>query len=474
MRKICFLFLAVLLLTACDEKATDDSLSVSRELLEFTPEGGTQKFEIFSNTSWKIIVADDNPYVNLSASSGFGNATISVKLPSGRMAETTTRLIVRTDDGSSLRNVKLLQHGYVGNDVILQISNWNNLLPMNGKALSSDSLTIHTNVPWQLRGPEWIEAYDGEEWVKLSMERALISGNATMKTLSGENDTYDLKIRCATENADEEDRKGTIILESSYTEDKGQEIEVYQLGRLRADACQIINLSHAFGWIWKYGKDVATIKYQVGTESYSSFVTESIMQKWPTAQPDKAYGVSNLKANTLYFIYAYGLDASGAGYTDLLHSIGCYTESDVNQPLAYITAVKYNEKGDVGIVFDQNEFSQGFFILRVPSSSPAASYNDGLMAWLFTQYLHDANSSVSTMYTYRTVIEKFTFNEHQHFVSWAKAPATSKLSGLITRYDTAKEWTSNTRSYVANDEPQYDSFPLDKLEEFKKSVILIK
>ena len=129
MKKLLFLFLAVTLLTACDEKATDDSLSVSKDLLEFGPEGGTQEFQIFSNSSWKIIVADDNPYVNLSASSGFGNATIAVtlSLPGGRTSDTTTRLIVRTDDGSSLKNVNLLEHGYFGKDVALEITNWANL-----------------------------------------------------------------------------------------------------------------------------------------------------------------------------------------------------------------------------------------------------------------------------------------------------------------------------------------------------------
>jgi outer membrane biogenesis lipoprotein LolB len=66
MKKLLFLFLAVTLLTACDEKATDDSLSVSKDLLEFKPEGGTQEFQIFSNTGWKIIVADENSEVYLS------------------------------------------------------------------------------------------------------------------------------------------------------------------------------------------------------------------------------------------------------------------------------------------------------------------------------------------------------------------------------------------------------------------------
>ena len=476
MKKLLFLFLAVTLLTACDEKATDDSLSVSKDLLEFGPEGGTQEFQIFSNSSWKIIVADDNPYVNLSASSGFGNATIAVtlSLPGGRTSDTTTRLIVRTDDGSSLKNVNLLEHGYFGKDVALEITNWANLLPMNGKAYSEDSLTIHTNVPWQLRGPEWIEAYDGKEWVKLSMERAVISGSSTMKAFTGQNDTYNLKIRCATENDDEEDRVGTLILESTYTKDKGQEIEIYQLGRLRVTASQVLPLAHAIAWEWKYGKDVATIKYQVETESYGNYITESVMKTWPTAKPDNAYGKAGLKANTAYFIYAYGLDSAGAGLTDSWRAVGIYTNTDVNQPLTDITAIQYQPYGDIDIIFHQNEFSQGFCIFYLPSSRPEASYNDGLMAWLFYQYMHDGNSSAGTMYSFRTWTLPFSFNEHMHFVTWSKAPDTNVLSGLIVRYDTAKEWASNAPSYVADDKPQYDSFPLDKLEEFKKSIILIK
>lgn len=476
MKKLLFLFLAVTLLTACDEKATDDSLSVSKDLLEFGPEGGTQEFQIFSNSSWKIIVADDNPYVNLSASSGFGNATISVaiSLPGGRTSDTTTRLIVRTDDGSSLKNVKLLEHGYFGKDVALEITNWANLLPMNGKAYSEDSLTIHTNVPWQLRGPEWIEVYNGKEWVKLSMERAVISGNATMKSFVGQNDTYNLKIRCATENADEEDRVGTLILESTYSEDKGQEIEIYQLGRLRVTASQVLTLTHALAWEWKCGKDVVAVKYHLGSESYGNYITDDIMQKWSTTKPDNAIGRVGLKANTAYYIYAYGLDANGYGVTDSWRAVGFYTDTDVNQPLTDITAVQYSSNGDIDIIFHQNDFSQGFYLFVLPSSTPQASYNDGLMAWLFYQYLKDETSSVGTMYSYRTWTLPFTFNEHMHFTTWSKAPDTNVLSGLIVRYDTSKKWASNAPSYVANDEPKYDSFPLDKLDEFKKSVILVK
>ena len=315
MKKLLFLFLAVTLLTACDEKATDDSLSVSKDLLEFKPEGGTQEFQIFSNTGWKIIVADENSEVYLSATSGHGNTTISVTLSGGRLTETTTRLIVRSDDGASLKNVKLIQHGYSGNNVILNISNVDKYLIMNGTAYSEDSLTIHTNVPWQLKGPEWIEVYNGKEWVKLSMEHANITGNATMKSASGQNDTYDLKIRCASENADEEDRNGAIILESTYTKDKGDEITVSQLGRLRVNADALV-LAHDMAWAWKYGKDVATIKYRVGTQSYQNFITEDEMKNWATAQPDLIYCTYNLKASTAYFIYAYGLDAAGGGCVD--------------------------------------------------------------------------------------------------------------------------------------------------------------
>ena len=472
MKKLLFLFLAVTLLTACDEKATDDSLSVSKDLLEFKPEGGTQEFQIFSNTGWKIIVADENSEVYLSATSGHGNTTISVTLSGGRITETTTRLIVRSDDGASLKNVKLIQHGYSGNNVILNISNVDKYLIMNGTAYSEDSLTIHTNVPWQLKGPEWIEVYNGKEWVKLSMEHANITGNATMKSASGQNDTYDLKIRCASENADEEDRNGTIILESTYTKDKGDEITVSQLGRLRVNADALV-LAHDMAWAWKYGKDVATIKYRVGTQSYQNFITEDEMKNWATAQPDLICCTYNLKASTAYFIYAYGLDAAGGGFNGTWEAAGCITQSDINQPLTYITAVYYNDKGDIGIVFDQNEYSMAFYTLAVPSSSDYAYYPDGLLAWYFYKNLHDVTTtSYFTMYSYRTMIFPFNYNQHMQFISWSLAPETYTLSGLLERYDTSRKLSAP--SYVTSDEPKYQSTSLDQLEELKKSVILVK
>ena len=78
MKKLLFLFLAVTLLTACDEKATDDSLSVSKDLLEFKPTGGSAEFQISTNHSWEIIIASGKTDVALSTKAGKGNANISV------------------------------------------------------------------------------------------------------------------------------------------------------------------------------------------------------------------------------------------------------------------------------------------------------------------------------------------------------------------------------------------------------------
>ena len=180
-----------------------------------------------------------------------------------------------------------------------------------------------------------------------------------------------------------------------------------------------------------------------------------------------------MKASTAYFIYAYGLDAAGGGFNGTWEAAGCITQSDINQPLTYITAVYYNDKGDIGIVFDQNEYSIAFFTLAVPSSSDYAYCPDGLLAWYFYKNLHDVTTtSYFTMYSYRTMIFPFNYNQHMQFISWSLAPETYTLSGLLERYDTSRKLSAP--SYVTSDEPKYQSTSLDQLEELKKSVILVK
>jgi len=464
MKKLLFLFLAVTLLTACDEKATDDSLSVSKDLLEFDTEGGTQEFQILTNHNWEIIIASGKTDVALSAKNGTGNANISVTLPfTHSISDVETRLIVRTDDGSSIRNIVLLQHGYLLNGTTLYVANVSNMLHFNGKANSVDSLSIVSNVAWQLKGPEWIEAFNGTTWVKLSPERAMVSGPATMK--DNANESYSLKLRTVSENTDDMWRQGLLILQSTYEGAEDYQIEVEQMGKYQVVADKVINLSHALGWSWKYGAGVERILCYVG--EFQSLDT----REWMEVNPEDPCGVDGLKANTPYHIFAGGFDINWQPSYFEPVDVGIMTEPGTNQPRAIISNVKTDGNLFTWDVI-QNQYSYMYNTMIIDASSIWADLNDGYLAWLF-RYAMSQDKEIASGYTHRQ--KSFSFSAaHDILIStWgvAKGNNNKKMSGIITRYNTKSMKKAPTRS--TESELRFDSCPFDK-DEFKKSVILIK
>ena len=467
MKKLLFLFLAVTLLTACDEKATDDSLSVSKDLLEFKPTGGSAEFQISTNHSWEIIIASGKTDVALSTKAGKGNANISVTLPpTNSIQDVETRLIVRTDDGSSLRNVVLLQHGHLTNGASLYVSNQNNLLKMDGKAHANDSLSIISNVAWQLKGPEWIEAYDGKQWVNLSPDRAIISGAATVKDQGDQ--SFIVQIRCASANTDEENRKGTLILQSAYNNADNYQIEVSQMGKFNVQANVVATLSNAIGWYWKCGIGVERIACYIG-EKQSVDLTE-----WYQSAPDDPCGIDGLKPNTQYTIWSLGFDKNWE--PEVLNRVPLgivhVTESNQNQPLATISNVKYDGTQFTWTV-RQNQYSYMFAQLIIDGTSFWADANDGYMALLFAELMHSNSGDVSNMFTHRSIGFSYPSQIPLHIATWGveQGDNNTRMSGLISRYDTKTMMKVPARSAASG--LHFFSAPLNK-DEIKKSVILIK
>ena len=471
MKKLLFLFFSAMFIVACDEKTTDDTLSVNREVLEFAATGGTAEFQIITEKSWQILIADEKSNVALSAKMGTGNATITVTLPlTNSIQDVETRLIVRADDGSSIRNVVLRQKGHLVSGTTLEVTNWSNIIAMDGYAHAEDSLTISSNVPWQLKGPEWIEAYNGTTWVKLSPERAMISGPATVANEGKQ--TVDVKIRCVSDNNADDDRNGTLILESAYESSKSVRIDITQLGRYNVEACQVQNMAHSLAWTWKCGKDVGVIKVHVDTPEYGNTITSESFNEWNTSAPGYVCAIDGLKPNTQYSIYSIGLPGDGSDVTVIWHSITSTTRSDVDQPLAAISNLDY-VSGKFKWLVTQNEFSYGFFQMIL--TDPALfELNDGYIGWYFSQLMHDSETTKDyPMYTYRQKEFEFSTDYHIQIVTWCTKQGDLFMSSMITRFDTSKDWTRSATDQTSVEKPRFVSRPYN-MEEFKKSVIIIK
>ena len=457
-------------MVACEEKLPDaDSISLSSELLEFDPEGGANSFQIVTSHSWEIVVPRDSK-ASLSATKGTGNATIAVILPRKTSGiDTEERLIVRSDDGGCIRNVVLRQKGLLISGAFLNVSNHGNYLPLGGLKYSLDSLLITSNIPWEVKGPEWIEAFNGKEWVKLSPERAMLKGGETIDEVSN---VYTLYLRTVTANEEETNRIGTISVTQSYEGGLSVNIAAVQLGKYETLAYDPVLTANSMGWTWKYGVGVSKILCTIsdGPLDESELTPDNIL-KWFLSDKDDLLGIDGLDETTEYYVYTSGVD--NANQTHSPTYVSYITGSSVNQPLASIQNVtRDGEKWKWQV--RRNEYCL-IYRMWINNDENWMVLNDGQLAYVLSRDMHDpAHYQEKTVYSTDRDME-WEIDTHINIITWGFAQESSKMSSVFSRYRTYYdyEWPDNTASVPWRRASRLQSVPYN-LEAISKSFIRIK
>lgn len=119
---------------------------------------------------------------------------------------------------------------------------------LGGEAGNIDSLVVLSNIPWQLKGPEWIEAWDGNHWVSLSPTRSMI--NSGMGNI-GEEQT--VRLRTAGDNQSDANLTGYFSITPLYDSDVEVELDVIQLGKYNVAPDRILVMCHSAAATWKTG-----------------------------------------------------------------------------------------------------------------------------------------------------------------------------------------------------------------------------
>ena len=132
-------FFAAFILIACSESKADDSyLNVDPGTLTFSAEGGTGNFTIKSNTNWSISM--DNSNIQVSPTNGTGDQTVQVTVPASKdIQQKETKLMIKTNNGAVIRNLNVIQEGYLLTGGTLKVTNHSNYLMMNGAKEDLDS-----------------------------------------------------------------------------------------------------------------------------------------------------------------------------------------------------------------------------------------------------------------------------------------------------------------------------------------------
>lgn len=411
------------LLVACSESSSSEQtyLDVDKITIIIPAEGGTETLRISSNSSWSI--RKDNPDLSVSPMSGSGDADVKVSLPeTWDTKENSCHLTINTSDGAVIKNVVVTQKSRYLEGVVMKVTNHVNEVTFGGEAHHADSLVILSNIPWQIKGPDWIEVYNGTRWVALSPTKAVFNSGNDVKL----DEAHTVQFRTHGRNESDDNLVGTISITPIYEGNESFEIEAVQLGRYGVVPDRVFNLCHSIACAyWKVGVAVERFAAQMANEAFTEDeLTDDFINEWGIWSLDDICSVGGLEAGKDYYIYTAGIDKDGKYH--LNHRI-IKTQSEANQ--AYV-AIKNVEFDGNRLEWDteMNEYSAGYFQLTITNLLDAT---DATLAFLMYSNNQDLpRCQESGHFVVRTD------NKDAQIITWGIAKGSNVLSGLLGRYKT--------------------------------------
>jgi hypothetical protein len=291
-------FAMICIFTACEDDS-NSQLITSVTQLYFTSDGGSQTIEIESNTDWHII--SDSTWISVYPSAGSGNKRITVTSAlQDNLLEETAKIIISTNDGRKVINLIVYVEGYgLKNGKYLDFEE--NTKVFNGKVGAMDSLNIISNTDWELLGPEWLEAWDGNRWRPLSQTRGIIRGRGIKSVM----------VRTAMDNKEEENWDDVITVREYLTGEFSNTVSVRQLGRMAIESRFLWRIENGAVFEWRCGCDVAKIYYKVTDQMNESTTTDIIRNTFEVTDESYINSATDLMSGTQYRLIAVGEDSQG-------------------------------------------------------------------------------------------------------------------------------------------------------------------
>ncbi len=295
------LIILATLVVACEEES-NSRLVTSVTQMTFAANGGSQVFGIESNSDWKISSSADWLSVYPVAGSGSQSITVTVAIQDNKL-EQEAKVVVMTADGSKVVNVSVKVEGSqvkTGRYLDLKVPE----IKFSGKAKALDSLEITSNISWEVLGPEWLEAWDGDRWRPLSKERGVIRGNGPLKVY----------LRTSADNKSESSLEDVVITREYLTGDFSRTMEVSQAGRMQVLCTPAYYLEDGFTMGWHSGCDVAKIYFTVTNdkvENASGMSHELIRNTFSVTDESFINSATGLKPGSRFYIRAITEDAYG-------------------------------------------------------------------------------------------------------------------------------------------------------------------
>lgn len=379
MKNIIYLwvFVTFWLLTACEEK-NDSQIITSTTQLTFPAVGGCQTVDIQSNTDW--LIKTDAAWVSVSPSTGNGNQTVTVTVAlSENELEQNAKIIILTRDGEKVVNLNVKVKGTEvesGKHLDFWTFGRNIDRIFDGSAHAQDSIQIKSNVTWEVRGPSWLEVWDGSRWRPLSQERGVFRGT----------DVGMVYLRTAGDNK-EENRLSDVVKVSEYlTGEYTREFDVSQLGRLEVMP-ELLEFSvDWFVFDWRCGCDVKKIYYKI-TDNMNEFINST--EELRNAEETDASFINSkegLKPDTYYKWMCVGEDQMGNLPSKLYMEYSMHTSPDMHAAARIMTGYEFQENQWTFFIEPKTgELFGDYMLYATNNPNSAFRYNTPILSYIFDQ-----------------------------------------------------------------------------------------
>lgn len=426
-----FITLIACLAQGCSssDEEQESYLIVNETELEFEFGGGSKSFSIESNAAWTIVPSDD--WISVTPSRGNGNQQVMVSVADQlNPVQVKGTLTIRTDDGVKVVNLSIQLNGVFANypnenEKVLRTTNISNFLFFAGKAHEEDSLVVASNIIWEIKGPEWIEAWDGERWRPLSKEVGAVYGMGA-KTVP---------IRTAARYDGEDLQSGEISLSERITGNCTYKILAYQTGKYGVLPNKVVALSDGIGMNWKFGDGVKKVYFYVTdkTINYSLLTSSDVKSEWRTAIPGSGVAWSGLKENTTYTIAMTSEESLNTGVPKFfLYS--AKTPSATNQPLALADNIFLIDNMWYANI-TMNEYVNSYVVLADKEDGYWVTFSNPLIALYIETLILNNPNYFTQWYTsgYVPLIANDSSLSEVHCATWAIGN-DGFFSGVLKHY----------------------------------------
>ncbi|MBE6257461.1 MAG: hypothetical protein E7103_05840 [Prevotella sp.] len=391
-RNIFYSLIMLFVLSACEDD-TSSLLTTSTTQITFDADGESQTFDLESNTEWTI--SSDVNWLNVTPNSGRNNQLVTINVSTdNNLLENEAKLVVRTLDGKKTVNIKVKVHGtLVKTGKYLDIRNHKTRIYLGGKAGLVDSLHIRSNLEWEIRGPEWIEAWDGSKWRPLCQNRGAVKG-------SGIQYVY---IRTTHDNTNEEDLKGIISVSERLSGDYSCALDLSQVGCMTARPNIVATLSTGIAFEWICGCDVDKIYFKLSSTELENDFSQSdneddVRKEYELTNAEYINSVDNMAGGSTTYLSTRCENVSGT-MAQFYHSYTLNTPYMDNPPMAYITdayiETQGEKKGMLKVITYPNEYTYKYREYATNKQNSAFDYNDPILYYIYINKLIYRSKSLS-------------------------------------------------------------------------------